>query len=615
MSRVTYRCGRTTISEDTTDPRVLLTDRQGGYLALGSPNRSNYDGWYAIGPDGHRWKLLADISPPGILREILVESDTITRRFDGATQILRVSDRGVWMRGKGSFLLTLDCKRQHDESDQGRLYQASLDQQGPVQERSRSSALARVRTISIEYRKHVDHRIQPDTVAYRTWLCVATTFDVSLRDTWRAVTYAYDDRRGSRSTPWVRDTAFLTGDGDVAIAFGADAREARRKATDLLLRPPKNEECSLPEILARAPLPARVAWRSLNALRSPTGILAGLPWFFQEWSRDELTSAGALLAAGDAAGVAAIVDKWYGAVRQDGTLPAIYPAQGVKSADAPGWLGKRTLDLLASAHPISKETLARWRDAADRLIGGLDIRDGLVRSERNETWKDTATDDDGRAGYRVEVQALALALLAAHVALCERTDVPIPERTVRLREAITRTVRERLVRGDLLPDGLLSDGTPDPVVRPNVFIAWYVWPDLVAITQWRKTFWLAIDRLWLPWGGLATIPASDPRFRGRDTGEDVAAYHRGDSWYFINAIAAMALRAVDPTGGAPAARRLLGAIERDLLTQGYLGHVSEISSANEQEPMGCHAQAWSAACYVEAMIAIQALAGPGGSLS
>ncbi len=611
MSRVTYRCGRGTISEDALDPRVLLTDRQGGYLALGSPNRSNYDGWYAIGPDGHRWKLIADIAPLGNPREVAIESDTITRRYDGATQILRVSDRGVWMRGKGSFLLTLDCKRQYDESDQGRLYQVSLDQQGPVQERSRTSALARVRTISVEYRKHSDHRIQPDTVAYRAWLSIATTFDVSLRDTWRSVTYAYDDRRGSRSTPWVRDTAFLTGDGDVAIAFGTDARDARRKATDLLLRPPKGDDGALPTALARAPLPARVAWRSLNALRSPTGILAGIPWFFQEWSRDELTSAGALLAAGDAAAVAAIVDKWYGAVRQDGTLPAIYPDRGVKSADAPGWLGRRTLDLLATAHPIATETLARWRDAADRLIGGLDVRDGLVRSERNETWMDTATDDDGRAGYRVEVQALALALLAAHAALCQRTGVPIPERTAGLRGAILRAARERLVRGDLLSDGLSPDGMEDPVVRPNVFIAWYVWPDLVTVAQWRKTFWLAIDRLWLPWGGLATIPASDPRFRGRDTGEDVAAYHRGDSWYFINAIAAMALRAVDPSGGAPAARRLLDAIERDLLTQGYLGHVSEISSANEQEAMGCHAQAWSAACYVEAMIAAQGTADTG----
>ena len=594
MPAVTYRCGGAETTVSVPDARFLLTDGRGGYLALGGA--TNYDGWYATAPDGHRWKILYDIAPTSRIEAMELDDNAVTRRAGDTLQELRVSDRGVSMRGEGQFLLTLDCKRQYDESDQGRIYaiSATAPAGGGL-----PNSVARVTTLTVAYAKYLDGRIAPDTATSMLHVGIATTFTLERRESWREVRYPYDHRRGTRSTPWVRDVAFLTGKGELAMALGADARDARRKAIDLLMRPPRDAPLRLPPRVAAATLPVRLAWRSLSALRTPTGILAGLPWFFQEWSRDELVSCGAFIAAGERDAAIRIVDKWYRAVRQDGTLPAIHPDRGWKSADAPGWLGRRTLDLIATG-PVPESMLIVWRDAAARLIGGLDVRDGLVWSGRNETWMDTASGDDGRAGARIEVQALALALLGAHAALCERTGAPEPDRA--LQATILAAVRSRLIEGGLVIDGLAADGTPDRVARPNVFLAWYAWPELAKVEEWCASFWRVIERLWRGWGGLASIDPADPRYRDSDTGEDVAAYHRGDSWYFVNAIAAMALRAVDPDGSGPAARQLIVGIERDMLSQGYLGHVSEISSAGTQEAMGCHAQAWSAACYLEAML-------------
>jgi glycogen debranching enzyme len=38
---------------------------------------------------------------------------------------------------------------------------------------------------------------------------------------------------------------------------------------------------------------------------------------------------------------------------------------------------------------------------------------------------------------------------------------------------------------------------------------------------------------------------------------------------------------------------------KDILEMGYYGYHSEISSAFKQEPLGCWAQAWSTAMFIE----------------
>ena len=609
MVAVTYRAGDTGRTVDVVQPRFLLGDKNGGYLALGSPVQSNYDGWKVVGPDGARWKILADLASTSPITSITLDGDCVNRVCGSASHEIAVSSRGVRMRGEGSFLITLDCKREYDESDQGRIYTVTPGAQDSIT-RSSTKTVGNMRSLSITYTKYRDARIAPENVAYRMHLCVVSTFLLEPRSSWRQMRYPYDERRGTHSTPWVFDLALASGHGDLAIAMGSDPRDAQHKAVDLLLRPERPVAQEFPALLAHAPLGARLAWRSLVTLGAPRLVRAGYPWFASRWSRDELICCGALLAAGEITSVERILDTWYRAIRPDGSLPAIYPDAGLRSEDAPGWLGRRTLDVLTTEHMIDAATLTRWRDGAERLISGLTVRDGLVWTGPNETWMDTAGNDDGRSGARIEIQALALALADAHARLCERTGVPIPERTRMLLVGIAAAVPLRFLHDGVLIDGLLVDGSADAAVRPNAFLAWYAYPSLVENEVWKRTFWRSLASLWVPWGAIATLAPADSRFRGRDTGENTAAYHRGDTWYFLNAIAAMGLRSVDADGSKVPVSRLLSALEYDLLQQGYLGHISEISSADTQEAMGCHAQAWSVACYLEALMASRPLPAP-----
>ncbi len=620
MARVLHICAGSAREASARNPRTLLTSSRDGalaaYLSLGAPNWSSYDGLFVRDGNETLVKVLANLLPDPLLEptRVTLDGTSVLREFGASRQRLFLEPDGMLARCEGGgqrLLLTLDCKRLHDESDEGRIY--ALDVRDAHDADAGAQALAKVSIVDILYTKHRDGTISDSNAAYRVRACVATTMDVSPVGRWRALDYAYDRRRGTRATPWAYDALSLRGEGHVAIAVGEDAKAARRRAMELLLG--REGIASREERVPHGLSPVQaLAWRSLHALMADPGILAGLPWFARRWSRDELSSCGARLAVREHERVIAILDAWYGAVREDGTLPAILPNEGLASADALGWLGKRTAQLLARPAPgsgprvrLPRETLLRWLAAADRIVAGLRsrMRDGLVRNGRNETWMDTAGgDDDGRAGARIEIQALAIAACDGHDALRAAAGKAPDAQARALRGTIAAAVRSRLVREGVLLDGIAQDGTPDGEVRPNLFLAWYASPSLFSAPEWERFFAHALSRLWLDWGGLSTVPRESARFHASDTGEDSSAYHRGDSWYFVNNIAAMALAATHAQRFGTHISLIARASARDLLAQGYVGHASEISSAAAQEAMGCHAQAWSASTLLELLGAI-----------
>jgi len=609
MVSTEYQCAGVSATADS-EPRFLLTNGIGDFFALGYPNVSNYDGYFVKRSDVYT-KILQDISFESSPSSILLDGYCVERNNPETKQRFELMDNGLLFTGDGVFRLTLDIKRLYDESDVGRVYSVDIR---AAPESAPQGSLMNISTADICYTKYNDPSLS--SVAYKVFACVATTMRVERSGTWREGSYPYDVRRGTHSTPWVYDALLLRGIGDCVISDGETLDEARRKAVDLLVRKEMyvSKHRSVIAGLTPALSPhALIAWRSLHALTTESGIMAGLPWFFHEWSRDELISCGGFIAVRDYQRVIAILDKWYSAVRDDGALPAIYPDKGLSSSDAPGWLGKRTRDLLLKLsderiiHQIPAETIIRWREVTGKMLDGYAsrMRHGLIHSEYNTTWMDTSSNDDGRAGCRIEIQALYLALYDAHAHLCVLTKTPIIEHRRASAEGVFRLVRERLVRVEdvttWLLDGLHDDGREDLAVRPNIFLAWYIAPKLFSATEWNSFFRSVMPKLWLSWGGLSSISTDDKNFHASYTGEDVASYHRGDSWYFINNVAAMALLDTDPDA-RHYVDRIVAASVADMLAQGYTGHCSEVSSASRQEACGCHAQAWSASTLLELLM-------------
>jgi glycogen debranching enzyme len=145
----------------------------------------------------------------------------------------------------------------------------------------------------------------------------------------------------------------------------------------------------------------------------------------------------------------------------------------------------------------------------------------------------------------------------------------------------------------------LADGAEDDAIRPNVFIAAYAYPELLSKKEWIACFDQILPRLWLDWGGISTIDVSHPFFVANHTGENSKSYHSGDSWFWLNNLAALVLFAFDKKKYKNYIQHVLKASTQEILYEGVVGHHAELSGASEFKPAGSLVQAWSAAMYVE----------------
>lgn len=633
MTKVTYRSGQLDILSSMDNAMFLLKNIHGDYVSFGNPNTSNYNGYLIRQADTYL-KILSGIVPSASLsnsftsidpfrfEELVLDGKSAKRRYSCAgkemTQNIFMLEQGLIVELDGRFDVILDCKRLFDGSDSGRIYSVTQEMIG-------ESALCHdnpASLISIHYSKFNDG--SQSRKEYEVFVAIITDVSTGLeneasivrKDLWEKVNYSYDDYRGTKSTPWVYNLMTLNGRGNFAIAASDSYDLARKEAISLFARKEsllREHSYSHDSQSLALPIKEQLAYRALDTLCLRRGIFAGLPWFFQEWSRDEIISYGGLLAAKRYTQLIEMMNKWYGVIHEDGTLPAMYPDKGLASSDASGWLGKRTRDLLVEladhdlSYLLSYELLCKWRDGTGKIIDqcASRIRNGLVYSAYNTTWMDTSHNDNGREGFCIEIQALFLALCDAHAHLCVMTKTPVSQKRSELAREVFHETHSRFFKDGTLYDMIYNDGSIDSTLRPNAFIAWYVAPNLFTKDEWKSAFSRLLPELWLPWGGLSSIGVHDKNFHPYYTGEDVASYHRGDSWYFVNNMAALALHAIDPDGYSNEVRQITDASMRDLLEQGFAGCSSEISSANSQIAGGCYAQAWSASTLLELLLKLE----------
>ncbi len=551
----------------------LLTNGK-GYCAL-CPNggASKYDGLVQEG-----WKLVDSLILPGAETVTVVNrlATAERHRHTEARETFRLADDALHYavsRHDGEAVLDLDMRPLDDESTHGRRYYQHLEGD----------------TLIIRYVQEGRHE---------RYLVVKGVSGYREIGEWQERRYPYDARRGDTSRFWVwrAGAVVVHGDAQLVIAQAPGLEQALDRARHAATQAPEEQDTAvrLEETLALSALD------SLTVQDGPR-ILAGLPWFRQAWSRDELICLGAHIKAERFGLVKQVLSRYY----EDLTRPvlrAMPPDHGLSSADALGWLAARThqLFLALQERGFLDQTFGslelclvrdRMATALERLFAERGER-GLIVNGPGETWMDAASDGDDRSGARIEIQALTLAAMRLVAWLDEHARQESGWRR-RGDEFAAR------VRAEFFRDGRLMDGVDDGTQRPNIFIAHYVAPELLMDDEWEAAFDAALAALWLDWGGLSSIDTKHPLFQQRYSGKDDRSYHRGDSWYWVNALAGICLSRVDGERWRATIDRLREACLADLLWQGAVGHCSELSSAAEQEWGGCFAQAWSAAMLYE----------------
>ena len=530
------------------------------------------------------WKLIDNLLLPGAETVTVLHRPTIAKRQrqTGATETFRLSPDAFHYdvsRHEGEILLDLDMRPIGDETTDGRYYYQHLEQD----------------TLIVRYvqQKHERYLVIKGIAGYR---------EIS---EWQERQYPYDARRGDSSRFWVWRAGAVTvhGDAHLVIAQAPVLEQALDRARQARMQVLLEEPDLHTEKEASSPLEAALALAALDSqlLKDDARFLAGTPWFRQTWSRDELICLRALIIAERFTLVKRVLLRYYAGLHGP-MFWAMPPDKGQLAVDALGWLAKRTHDLFLALQErdLLDTTFSNLelRLVRDRMAAALEClfaehaKDGLIVNGPSETWMDAVYDGDDRAGARIEIQALTLAAIRLVTWLDERSGQGASwrqrgdEYAVRVREAFFK-------------DGKLWDSAEDATQRPNVFLAFYVAPELLAHEEWVTAFDAALSALWLDWGGLSSIDVKHPLFQQWYSGKDDRSYHRGDSWYWVNALAGICLSRVDSERWHVTIDRLRDACLADLLWQGAVGHCSELSSAAEQEWGGCFAQAWSAAMLYE----------------
>lgn len=589
------------VSKENKNPAILLSSKAGSYFyqSVASKN-SRFEGLYTMEPDDTGWNLYKSLDRV----QLMPIAETL--QFIGAVPMVHYSDtssvryflldNGVlsikFQNYYGIANLILDPRAIYDFEECSRVISQSLELNDDI----------------ISLKCYVDG----DT-PYSYFVSIYCKQPFSFDDkTQEEDFYPLESSRKSSPDKWssrARVSVDFSGDGTLYITSAKTKIESESRLKSVLkdrsdqLRVTIHnnsqfnfDESATSSLFNQAYQSAKISLESLKIEHDLGGVYAGLPWFFHWWSRDEAISLGALIELKQYDYVKSLLVKQSKNFLLDGRISCRFPKMDLASADSTGWCATRLFQLIhVQPKLFSKSEMLDLFEIFSSNVKILEdnyLKDGLIVSEAWETWMDTGDERDKRDGYLIEIQVLhqrihdLIGLLARHLSI---DIVPVNRLTL---------IKERFFQ-DVLYDRLDHTGVPDQIFRPNLFICYYVYHDLLTPSEWETCFDQLIEHLWLDWGGFSSIQIGSELYRDSYTGETNESYHRGDSWYYINNMAALCLKHLNYNKYKCYVDKVLEASSNEIVFMGASGHHAEVSSAKSQESQGCLSQAWSASMYIE----------------
>jgi len=582
--RLSHTLGKTVVSKDSKNGSFLLTNRNGSYCYFSATPESRYQGVF-FKDDSRIFRVIENIS---------IGEEKIHAVDNRLWAVERIRDKGVKetfvmpnnlnaflyeLTKKQEITLTLDIRESYNTEEFGRDYEITQEKGFMI----------------VSFPK--------DGV----YLVVKTDSKVEVISKWVERNYKLDEKR--KSPPfnwWVYDALKFNGK-KLVCAFGSDKEIAVSVAEKVYAESSsikdqekkffsKYNDAKTKKAIKRFGKEAGIAYAcaraSLEGLATTDpGIYAGLPWFFQYWARDEALSLKPFINIKNSDIAKTILLEHLERMGSNGRLQNHRNEQGnsadsMVSADAAGIVYMRLAELIKQNRLDNNET-EKVKTVLEKTIKNLLMHrtEGFFDfNGQKETWMDTIARD----GVRIEIQALRLLMYKLVFKLTKEKQYKY------LEEKLAKAVKQRFLHGKILYDGI-----GDITARPNVFLAAYIYPEMFTKNQWKNVFNHSLNHLWLDWGGLSTIDTESREFTGKDSGQEIKAYHNGDSWYWINNLAGVVLSSIDKRGFNSKTKEILEASTNDILWQGAMGHHSEVSSALKQEAAGCVAQAWSNAFFIE----------------
>jgi len=557
--------------KESEEVSISASNKKGDYLWLNDTPQSRYEGWFCHLPKNE------DLAEENETRLFPTRSSGVYRIIEA----LEVEDGGKITEIENGFS-NLERKRERVEesfhlSDFSHAFVYTLNKKRKVNvyfdvRESYSSE----KTKDYEFKRDGDFLILEFT--NKVFLAIRCEEGGNVKEIVNRH-YSYDENRNS--PPFHRDVykgISLYGKKFI-FGVGKTKKDAVREADKVFLRNVfKEEEIDF--------LCAKKSLMDLLVFDVP-GVYAGIPWFFQFWPRDEAISLKSVLSLEPKKG-----KEIFFRLLKTGLKKG---PGGAINIDAVGWTIKRAEDILPIADVSEKEKIRRELKKYMEEFLWAYTEEGIIINRPQETWMDSLD----RSGARIEMQAMKMNMYKLASGLGKSNNEYNFYK--KMEEEMKKRVRRTFFDGENLYDGYCPrKKILDKTARPNIFIAAYIYPELLTKKEWTKCFENALEKLWLPWGGVATLDKKNPEFRERHTGENSESYHQGDSWFYLNNLIAIVLYRNDKNKFSSYIKKIMEASKEEIMWKGAVGRHGEVSSAKELKSEGCINQAWSSAMYLEA---------------
>ncbi len=334
-----------------------------------------------------------------------------------------------------------------------------------------------------------------------------------------------------------------------------------------------------------------------------SGSFAGFPWFSKVWSRDELVGLRAFINNDEFHLVKERIFFYINAINNDtGLIKRIEENDSLESADSIFWLTKRIGDLIFKLEKTNKlkDILSieeiryiylRLNFSFTKIIETFwDKENELLTAKNGDSWMDTI---DINFPLDIQVQFLEFISILSYLAkILDKTEEN--KHFEDLEKGLIANIRTKYFKNGNLYNEPFSDD-----LRSNIFLSYYFYPQLFVKNDWELIFDNALKKLKTSWGGISSLSKDDTRFLENYSGEKNESYHNGDSWFWTNNLAAIALNDLNEKKYREIIRDILYSSTKDILKRGTIGYGSEISSSSNQKAEGCLAQLWSSSTYLE----------------
>ncbi len=333
------------------------------------------------------------------------------------------------------------------------------------------------------------------------------------------------------------------------------------------------------------------------------GCFAGYPWFAQVWSRDDLIATRGLIELNEDQIVRDKFFSYFNLIDEEtGLLPILSTKGSFSSPDSCFWLARRVEDFIYSLD--ERNLLDKYLTSGELKIiykklnlifnrvikNNWDSQKELIKVKDGDSWMDTIP-----LTYPLDIQVQFIAFVSTladlSAILHESEDT---KRFLDLEDSLKHRIRSSYFR-----DGKLYNEISNEDVTSNVFLAYYLYPNLFLREDWELIFDKTLREIRTHWGGVSTLSRKHPDFKDEYSGENNISYHRGDSWFWINNIVAIVLNDINEKKYRRDISKIVQSSTQDILKMGTLGFGSEISSAKNQLAQGAQAQLWSSSTYIE----------------